>query len=236
MPVLRSMIFNIVFYGATGILSVVLLPALITRPTTHAIAKWWSELGIDLAKWICGIHYRIEGSEHMPPPGTPVIIASKHQSAWDTLIYTCLLDRPAYVLKKQLIAIPLFGLYLWRIGSIAIDRTAGGSAIRQIVRQGKKIVEQGRPIIIYPEGTRTPPGMRREYQPGVAALYSQLEVPVIPVALNSGICWGRQAFFKRPGTITLTFLPPIAPGLKRQEFMAALENAIESKTAELTAT
>lgn len=142
---------------------------------------------------------------------------------------------PAYVLKRELMRIPLFGLYLRCAGMIPVDRTGGGGALKQMVAKARAAAAAGRHLLIYPAGTRTPPGERRAYHPGVAALYGQLDLPVVPVALNSGLFWGRRAFMKRPGVITVEFLPPIPPGLPRKQFMAELQARIETATERLVA-
>ena len=150
-------------------------------------------------------------------------------------MFPLLLDKPAYVLKRELIRVPLFGSYLKQCGMIPVDREGGGAALKQLLRAARTAVAQGRSILIYPEGTRTPPGERRPYHPGVAALYGDLGVPVVPVALNSGLFWGRRAFHKKPGTITIEFLPPIAPGLPRREFMRELQERMEGASQRLAA-
>ena len=163
----------------------------------------------------------------------PVIIASKHQSAWDTIVYFVLFDDPAYVLKRELLAIPIIGWYLRRTGMIAIDRKGGAGALRRMVAEARAAADAKRPIVIFPEGTRTAPGAKRAYHPGVAALYGKLGLPVVPVALNSGLFWPRRGFVKRPGRIVLEFLPPIAPGMELEVFATALNEAIETASTEL---
>lgn len=191
----------------------------------------WAAGTIWLARVLLNIRYEIRGAEHIT--NEPVIYASKHQSAWDTAIFLLLLRQPSYVLKRELLRIPLWGWYLWRMGMIAIDRSAGASAMKQMIRDAKTRITEGRTIVIYPEGTRTRPGTPPTYHPGVVALYSQLGVPVVPVALNSGLYWGKDAFIKKPGTITISFLPPIPPGLPKSEFLPRLQDAIETESNQL---
>ncbi len=193
----------------------------------------WAAGALWLARVILNIRYEIKGIENLT--NSPVIYASKHQSAWDTAIFLLLLNRPTYVLKRELLRIPLWGWYLWRMGMIAIDRSAGASAIKHMIRDAKERVAQGRTIVIYPEGTRTRPNAEPNYHPGVVALYSQLGVPVVPVALNSGVFWGKDAFIKKAGTITISFLPPIAAGMPKSEFLPRLQAAIENETNQLIA-
>jgi len=164
-----------------------------------------------------------------------VLIAAKHQSAWDTIIFSILLWDHCFVLKQELTRIPLFGWYLTRAGLIPVDRSGGAAALKKMVADARRAAEAGRPIVIFPEGTRVAPDAHRPYHPGVAALYSQLEVPVVPCALNSGLFWGRRSFAKRPGTITLEFLPAIPPGRPRKTFLAELEQAIEGRSRALAA-
>ena len=191
----------------------------------------WANGVLFLARIICGIRYEVRGREHISDK--PVIYASKHQSAWDTVIFLTLLHHPAYVLKRSLLRIPLWGWYLWRMKMIAIDRSGKASSLKQMVKDCKAALADNRSIVIYPEGTRTRPGATPHYHPGIIAMYSQLAVPVVPVALNSGLLWGRDAFLKRPGTITIEFLPPIPPGMDKKQFANQLENTIESASNRL---
>jgi 1-acyl-sn-glycerol-3-phosphate acyltransferase len=157
----------------------------------------------------------------------------KHQSAWETIALWVLLKNPAIVLKQSLARIPVFGWYMQRGGAIIIDREAGPKALRPMLAAARSAIADGRPIAIFPEGTRTPLAARRSYHPGVAALYMQLDLPVVPVALNSGLFWGRRSLLKQSGTILIEFLAPIEPGLNRRHFMAELERRIEGATAML---
>lgn len=232
MIILRSIVFQILFYFWTAFIGIVGLPALILpRKVVYLISPLWSAGNFAILRAITGLGHRIEGSEHVAP--TPVIYASKHQSAWDTMIFPLILKNPIVVLKKELRAIPFYGWYLMKYGSISIDRSSGAKALRSMVQQARAAIDAGRPIVVFPEGTRTAPGERAKYQSGVAALYRELDVPVVPVALNSGMFWRRRSFLRKPGTIVLRLLPPIPPGLDRREFMARLENDIENAQAEL---
>jgi 1-acyl-sn-glycerol-3-phosphate acyltransferase len=164
----------------------------------------------------------------------PVIIASKHQSAWETLAFLYMVDPPAFVLKQSLLMIPIVGWYVKMIGSIIIDRSSGPKAIRKMLSQAKDRVADGFNIIIFPEGTRTPVGESGTYHPGVAALYSYLDVPLVPVAVNSGVCWRRYAFTKKPGKVVIEFMEPIAPGsLRRDQLLDTLVSRIEPATRRL---
>jgi 1-acyl-sn-glycerol-3-phosphate acyltransferase len=149
------------------------------------------------------------------------------------LVFAHYLHYPAYVLKRELLYLPLFGLYLLRAGMIPVDRRGRASALKRMLAAAKRRREEGRDLLIFPEGTRVAPGQHQAYQPGVAALYGHLDLPVVPVALNSGLFWGRRSFNKKPGTITLEFLPAIAPGLARKVFMAELETRLEGASRRL---
>jgi 1-acyl-sn-glycerol-3-phosphate acyltransferase len=143
------------------------------------------------------------------------------------------LGDPAVVLKRELLLLPFYGWYAARAGSIAIDRKGGAGALRHMVKAAQRAAALGRPVVIFPQGTRVAPGRPLPYQPGVAALYQALGVPLVPAAVNSGLYWGRRSFWKRPGRITLEFLDPIMPGLSRRDLMARLEDRIEAATAAL---
>lgn len=194
-------------------------------------AERW-ERGIQwLLKSVVGLDYRVLGAEYRGRES--VIYAIKHQSAWDTVATHLLIDDPAIALKQELIKIPIFGPCLRHAGMIEIARGEGAKALRSLIQGAKQAIARGSPVVIFPEGTRTPPGEKRRYQPGVAALYKQLALPVVPVALNSGVFWGRRSFTKRPGTILVEFLEPIEPGLERKAFMAVLQDRIDSATDRL---
>lgn len=234
MSALRSLLFNMAFFGWTALLCVGGIP-LLAAPSSWVIAaqRFWARGVIGLLRLLVGTDYAVSGRENLPDG--PFVIAAKHQSAWDTIIFFLLIDRPAYVLKKELLAIPLYGWYAGRAGHIAVDRKAGARALRSLLESAKRAIADGMVPVIFPQGTRTAPGTHQPYQPGVAALYRGLDLPVVPVALNSGLFWGRRAFRKRAGTIRLEFLPAIPPGMDRAGFMAGLETAIEQATDRLSA-
>ncbi|MDQ7246668.1 lysophospholipid acyltransferase family protein [Dongia sedimenti] len=225
--ILRSILFNLLYALWTAGMHVICLPLLFaSRRAVQAAGGIWIGGTLWLLKHVVGIDYRIAGAENLPK--TPAIYAAKHQSAWETLFLSRYLDFPAFVLKKELLSIPLFGWFLKKSGMIAVDRKGGASALRAMARQATETLDSGRSILIFPEGTRVAPGQSRPYQPGVAALYTQQKVPLVPVALNSGLFWGRRAFIKNPGTIVVEILPPIPPGLDRKAVMKELENRIET--------
>jgi 1-acyl-sn-glycerol-3-phosphate acyltransferase len=229
---LRSLTFNLVFYAVTVIIVLAATPLfLLPRRASVWAMRNWSHLTMWLLRMIAGTRYEIRGAL----PEGPVLIASKHQSMWDTIIYTAILNDPAMVLKRELLWIPYYGWFSKKARMIAIDRGSGAKAIRHLVAQARAALDARRPIVIFPEGTRAAPGSRLGYKPGVAALYRQLGVPCVPVAVNSGLFWPRRRFLRHPGTIRLEFLPPIPPGLDRHAFMAELETRIEGATARLLA-
>ena len=231
---LRCGLFNISMFAWTFLILLTLWPSiLISRDAMRWSARLWAR-GIEtLLAHLVGLGLRVRGEEHLP--AGPVVLAAKHQSAWDTMVFYLLFDGPVYVLKKELLAVPIAGWYLRRVGMVAVDRRGGASALKAMIAGVEAGLADGRAIVIFPEGTRTAPGERRPYHPGVAALYSRLTVPVVPVALNSGLFWPRRAFLKKPGTITLEFLPPMPAGLGRRAFTAELERRIEDACARLAA-
>jgi 1-acyl-sn-glycerol-3-phosphate acyltransferase len=234
MATLRSLLFNVLFFAWTTVVVVFGVPTLLFgRRGVYWIGQLWARGTFRLLEHVVGLRHRIVGREKLPPE--PVIGAVKHQSSWDTMICSLLFKQPAYVLKRELTWIPFFGWYILCGGMIALDRGAGGSALRSMLRQARRAAEDGRSVLIYPEGTRTAPGEHRPYQPGVAGLYEQLKLPVVPIALNSGLFWPRRSFMKRPGVITLEILDPIAPGLDRRAFLTELERRLEAASQRLAA-
>ncbi len=228
----RALAFNFAFFAWTAIVGAVGLPFLVApRAAAMRFGRAWARSVLVLLRIIVGLDYQIRGLEHIPRGGC--IIAMKHQSAWDALILPVVLGDPACVVKRELLFVPFYGWYAARAGSIAIDRKAGAGTLRRMVAAARPIAAQRRPIVIFPEGTRVAPGARLPYQPGVAALYRALALPLVPAAVNSGLFWGRRSFVKRPGRIVLEFLEPIPPGRSRRRLMAELEQRVESATAAL---
>jgi 1-acyl-sn-glycerol-3-phosphate acyltransferase len=229
---LRSFGFNLAFAAATALLGVCGLPMLLApRRWVMRFGRFWAQTVLTLLRTIVGLHGEVRGLGHVPAGAC--LIAMKHQSAWDTLILPVVLGDPAVVIKRELLWIPFYGWYAARAGSIAIDRRGGAGALRRMIAASRRAAAMGRPIVIFPEGTRTAPGQHLPYQPGVAALYQALDLPLVPAAVNSGLFWRRRSFVKRPGRIVLEFLEPIAPGLPRRELLAELERRIETATAAL---
>ena len=234
MIALRSVLFAIAFYGWCLVLGVPYFPLLLMpRSVCARLAHIWVRSSLGLARAFIGIRCEVRGRENLPPE--PFVVASKHQSAWDTLIYAYLFYDSAYVLKKELMWLPFFGWHLRRLRMIGIDRSGGAKALSALVRDVKDRLANGRSVIIFPQGTRTAPGVERKYLPGVSAIYRQVDTVVVPVALNSGMFWPRRRFIKFPGTIILEFLPPIEPGLDRRTFERTLRERIEPATHRLEA-
>ncbi len=231
---LRSFLFNVGWYAGSTAIALAGAPILLL-PRRAVVA--WSRLWIGFVLgWLhltCGLTHRVRGRENLP--AGPAIIASKHQSSWETMSYTLLFDDAAIVLKRELLFIPIVGWAMARAGNIGVERGEGAAALRGLLRQARAKLAEGRSILIFPEGTRVAVGAERSYQVGTAALYRQLGVPVVPVALNSGVFWGRRKFIKWPGVIDVEILPAIAPGLGRDEFMATLRERIETATKRLVA-
>jgi 1-acyl-sn-glycerol-3-phosphate acyltransferase len=223
---LRSLLFNLAYLLWSVVMHIVCLPLLLAPASwVWKAAHLWIDGTLFLLRVLCGLGQRELGIENLPQG--PAIIAAKHQSAWETLFLSRRLHHPAFVLKRELLMIPLFGWFLRKVGMVAVDRAGKAAALKQMVRDANAAFAEGRQIVIFPEGTRVAPGAHKPYQPGIAALYGQLGVPVVPVALNSGLYWGRRAWMKKPGRILIEYLPPIQPGLGRKAFMAELESRLE---------
>jgi 1-acyl-sn-glycerol-3-phosphate acyltransferase len=226
----RSALFMVWFLALTLVMGIFFLPLLACpRKITVWMARYWVRATLWGLRVLTGLDHVQMGNA----PKGAVLVASKHMSMWDTLALYLALNDPAIVLKRELLRIPFYGWYLGKTAAIPIDRGAGADALRSMVQRAQKILAEGRPILIFPEGTRKKPGAPADYKPGVAGLYGQLGIPCVPVALNSGCYW--RGFWKSPGTITLQFLDAIPPDLKRRDFMAQLETRIETATARLIA-
>ena len=233
----RAILFKVYFYLWTGFACVSMIPLLFFKPTISAKAgHFWASGVIIGLRLIAGITHEERGKQHLPVSGG-YILACKHQSVWDTIIFLKLLKAPCYILKQELLNLPLFGRYLRSMAMIAIDRSAGASALKNMVHQTLDRLEKGHPVIIFPEGTRTLPGQSGRYQPGIAMLHTQLagRQPIIPVALNSGFFWNKKQFYYPKGTIILEYLPPLPATLDRKAFLPALEQTIEAHTSQLMA-
>jgi 1-acyl-sn-glycerol-3-phosphate acyltransferase len=232
MIVLRSIIFNIVFYMNLA-LFLTLGSWLFLCPRIWAIRglQTWARSSLWLLEFICNIKIEVRGRENIL--SGPCLVAGKHQSFWETFAVLPLFDDPCMVLKRELTFIPLFGWFCLKFKMIAVERSAGSAALRKLVARGKEEIARGRAIIIMPEGTRRGVDDPPDYKPGAAALYNALNVPCVPFGLNSGLFWPRRKFLRNPGTIVVEFLPAIPAGLPRKEFQKRLEAEIETSSTRL---
>ncbi|MEA2877770.1 MAG: 1-acyl-sn-glycerol-3-phosphate acyltransferase [Hyphomicrobiales bacterium] len=232
MQVLRSVLFNVLFYLNLVLHIVVAIPTFVLpRRVFMTIAKSWGHTSNWLLRVVAGVKVEYRGLEKIPPGA--LLVASKHQSFWEAFTLLTLFDDPAFIVKRELMWIPFFGWLLWKADQVPVDRKAKGGAMAGMIENARKALGAGRQIVIFPEGTRTAPGAPPAYKSGVAHLYAAAGVPCLPVALNSGLYWPRRKFLRRPGTIVLEVLDPIPPGLDRAEFAARLEREIETAQGRL---
>jgi len=223
MAFVRSLLFAIVFYPATALCVLSAFPAsLFGSGALHAVTHAWVGIHRWCARYLLGIRTRVEGTI---PPG-PVLIAAKHQSMYETMELVLLLNEPALVMKRELSDIPLWGWVARSYGIIPVDRDGGAAALRRMMRATGAAIAEGRSIVLFAEGTRVPPGEQPPLQPGFAGLYRALKLPVVPLALDSGLLYPRRSFVKRPGVITFRFGEAIEPGLGRSEIEARVHAAI----------
>lgn len=232
--VLRSIAFQIAFYLATTLYLLAFLPLLplLSRRTLWRLGVLsWVRTNVFLLRVLVGTRAEFRGVENIPDG--PLLIAAKHQSAWETFALLPLFADPAFILKRELMHIPVFGWFAAKARMIPVDRKGGSSAMRAMTRRAIADIGAGRQILIFPEGTRRPAGAAPDYKFGVAHLYSSLGAPCLPIALNSGLYWPRRSLRRRAGTILVEILPPIPPGLGRAAFMARLSGDIESASDRL---
>jgi 1-acyl-sn-glycerol-3-phosphate acyltransferase len=225
MTLLRSALFNLFFFGTTILLLPVGSVIRYAAPAKAlAIPMLWARVVLGGLRVICRIRTEVRGREYLPSEG-PALIASQHQSAFDTLVWLTLLPRCSYVVKRELARIPMFGGLLRPAGMIVVDRSAGASALRQLVRDARRAAAEGRQIVIFPEGTRGEPGRPQPLHPGIAAVAVRTGLPIIPVVTDSGRLWGRRAFSKRAGTIHVRVLEPIPATEKHEVVLQRLSAA-----------
>jgi 1-acyl-sn-glycerol-3-phosphate acyltransferase len=230
----RSLLFNVLFYVTTTLFVVIGSPLLFApRSWAMAALKVHSRFELWLLHVIVGTKIEVRGREHIP--SGPCLVASKHQSAWETFALIPLFRDPALLMKRELFWIPFHGWFSYKFQMIPVDRDKGPTALRRMLREAKKRIDDKREIIIFPEGTRRAPGAPPDYKTGIVLLYDALGVPCLPVALNSGLFWPRRSLLRRPGTILVEILQPIPPGLPRKEFLIRLEEAIEAASNRLLA-
>jgi 1-acyl-sn-glycerol-3-phosphate acyltransferase len=228
----RCALYTLWFVAVTIVMNLISVPFLfLPRPTGMPMGQAWAQLVLFGLRTICGLRVEIRGHKAEPHH---VLLAVKHLTMWETVAFQGLFADPAIVIKRELLAVPFYGWYCRKMKMIAIDRDAGASSIRAMVRQGKAAITDGRPVVIFPEGTRRKEDDRPDYKPGIAALYMQLGVPCVPMAHNSSLFW-QGRFIRRPGTVVLEYLEPIPHGLPRREFMALLQARIEEGAKRLLA-
>lgn len=228
--VARSLLFMAWMYGLLAVMGLICLPLLLApRAWVLAPMRLWCRLVLGGLRLLCGVRVEVRGLEHLP--SGPCLIAAKHQAMLDTIAPFLWLSDPAFVLKRELMRLPFYGWYTRKADHIPIDREGNAATLRALMHAARDRIEEGRPVVIFPEGTRQEPGAAPDYKPGVAALYRDLGVPCAPMATNSGLCWPAHGIVRRPGVVTYAFLPPIPPGMKRASFMAELEKRIEGGVA-----
>jgi 1-acyl-sn-glycerol-3-phosphate acyltransferase len=229
----RSIVFNVVMWLSVVIYAPLMLPTVVLPfPVRYRLIRQWARFQIFLLKTLCGLDYRVEGREHLPAGAA--IIMSKHQSAWETIAFQEIFPPQTWVLKRELMWIPLFGWGLALLKPIAIDRGAGRQAIEQIIAQGRERLQSGIWVVVFPEGTRVAPGARRRYGIGGAVLAAETGYPVVPVAHNAGLFWPRRGFLKKPGTIRVAIGPAIDPrGKKAEEIIKQTQAWIENTMRQL---
>jgi 1-acyl-sn-glycerol-3-phosphate acyltransferase len=230
----RSLVFNALFYFNLLVQVIAALPTLMMpRPAIVAVARFWARSNLWLLRGVSGVKVEFRNLEKIPPG--PLLIASKHQSSWETFALLLILSDPAYIMKRELMWIPLFGWYAWKAGMIPVDRSRGSQALTWMNARARRETARGRQIIIFPEGTRRAAGAPPTYKYGVVHLYTELNVACLPIALNSGLFWPRRSILRYPGTIRVEVLDPIPPGLPKNAFFARVQSDIEAATARLVA-
>ena len=227
-----SLVFTAWIYLTMAVMGTVATPLLLfSRDHAWRLVRAWVRAVLWGARVFCGVRVEVRGREHMPSGAA--LVAAKHQSMLDTVAPLNLLADPAYVLKRELMRLPFFGWWAAKLDMVPIDRAGGSTTLRAMVHSARDRLADGRQLLIFPEGTRQEPGAAPDYKPGVAGLYRELNVPCVPVATNSGVCWPPHGVLRYPGVVVYEFLPPIPPGLKRASFMAVLEDRIEDASTRL---
>lgn len=229
---LRSTVAKLVGYLWTGVLGFIGWPIVFFgKKATFAFGLFWAKGVLAISRIFAGVTWKVEGLEHLP--AKPYILASKHQSFFDTVIWSLLVPDAAYVMKEELLTQPIFGWFIRRIDVVALDRSAGLSSLKKLLVDSAAKADEGLPVIIFPEGTRTLPGVKGRYHPGVAAMYEKLALPVVPVGTDSGVYWDRGFKGLRAGQITVSIQPPIMPGLDKRSFLNQVSDAIENASMAL---
>ena len=228
MRLVRSFIFAVWLYASMAFVGLVLWPfVLMDEKHVYTALRWWSHATLWGLRWIIGARVSFEGLEHVPTGGA--LIAMKHQSMLDTIVPSLILEKPTFIYKAELGNAPVMGAYLKK-NQLGVDRGGHAKALKSLVRGAREAVAKGRQIVIFPEGTRQELNAAPDYKPGIAAMYKDLNIPVTPVALNTGLIWKPKGLMRSPGHVTFRVLPPIAPGLSREDFMRELERVIETES------
>jgi 1-acyl-sn-glycerol-3-phosphate acyltransferase len=223
---LRSWVYLFVFLAWTVATAILCLPLLLTQRGALRAIRLWTGGVMVLARAIVGIRCRVEGQEHVPAGAC--IIAAQHQSSFETYRLFHDLEHPIFILKRELIWIPVIGWYMTRAGFVSIDRGAGAGAMRKMLREAQAALDAGHQVVVFPEGTRVRPGEVRPYRPGIAALYAHCDIPVVPMALNSGYFWGKTRILKMPGEIVFRFLPALPRGLDKDQLLTELRSRLDA--------
>jgi 1-acyl-sn-glycerol-3-phosphate acyltransferase len=230
----RSIVFNALFYVNITARMIVALPTiLLPYPYLLHVLRAYARSSLFLLRFICGIDVEWRGREKLPQGA--FIVACKHQSLWETFALFALLPDPTYVLKRELMWIPLFGWLAAKARMIPIDRGAAAGALARMTAAARKEIARSRQVVVFPEGTRRPPDARPRYLPGIAHLYSETGFSCVPVALNSGLYWPRRSLWRYPGKVLVEVLDPIPPGLGRRDFLLRLQKVLEEATERLVA-
>lgn len=237
--IIRSIIFKtfVILWGM--IVPIIYFDVFITRDSKRADrgALVWSRFILFVFKKLCKVDYEVRGLKNLPKKGG-FVVACKHQSMWETVVMHVILEYPVYAYKKELLSIPIYGWFVARMSGISVDRKGGATALKNLIKSSEKFLNEGRKIILFPQGTRVPSGGsvdKYPYQPGITALYSKLNCTVVPAALNSGEFWGKNKTIQKSGKIIVEFLPPIDSKTDKKDFLPLLASVIEKKTDELVA-
>jgi 1-acyl-sn-glycerol-3-phosphate acyltransferase len=226
---LRSLVFNVLFWLVFFFWAIIALPTFaLPMRALLTVGRCWVKSSLLLMRLVCNIKVEFRGVDKIPKG--PLVVAAKHQSFWETFALLECLDLPLFVLKRELLLIPVFGQFLTKLRMIAVDRSKGVRALLDMTRRAREAVRGGRQLVIFPEGTRTTPGAPPAYKSGFAQIYASCGVPCMPVALNSGLFWPRRNFMRYPGTLVVEFLDPLPPGLAKDEFVSRVQAAIEEAT------
>ncbi len=230
-PSLGSLAFAVWMPATAVVMTMFGFPLMATRSSARFFARQWGRVILFGLKIFCGLDYRVEGREHMPKGAA--LIAAKHQSTWETIGLLVCLPKPVFILKKELLAVPVFGWWAARAGFIGIDRSAGARALKTMIQKAQTVIADDQQLIIFPEGSRIAVGERAQYQPGVYALYRALDVPCVPVAHNAGLFWLKDSLQRESGVISVQFLPALNGKMARQDFLGRLQGEIDGTSEHL---